>query len=151
VEDEPKVAAALQEGLAAESYSDTLSNSGEEGFFLASTEQYNPIILDIMLPRRSGIELLSDMRQRGMQTCVLLLTARDTVQDHILGHDSGSDDHLAKPFALDFCLDSAFHFTDVIFQIYSIHLSSETASGMYISIPLQRFQRQLIPNYQKQT
>jgi two-component system, OmpR family, copper resistance phosphate regulon response regulator CusR len=99
VEDEPKVAAALQEGLEMESYSVTLSNNGEEGFFLASTEQYDLIVLDIMLPRRNGIEILSAMRQRGMQTPVLLLTARDAVQDRVLGLDSGADDYLAKPFA----------------------------------------------------
>jgi two-component system, OmpR family, copper resistance phosphate regulon response regulator CusR len=99
VEDEPKVAAALQQGLEAESYSVSVANNGEEGFFLASSEQFDLIILDVMLPRRSGIEILSTMRERGIETPVLLLTARDSVQDRVLGLDSGADDYLIKPFA----------------------------------------------------
>lgn len=99
VEDEPKVAAALQQGLEAESYSVSVANNGEEGFFRASSEQFDLIILDIMLPRRSGIEILSTMRERGMKTPVLLLTAKDAVQDRVLGLDSGADDYLVKPFA----------------------------------------------------
>lgn len=99
VEDEPKVAAALRQGLETESYSISVANNGEEGFFLASSEQFDLVILDIMLPRRSGIEILSAMRERGMRTPVLLLTAKDAVQDRVLGLDSGADDYLVKPFA----------------------------------------------------
>jgi two-component system copper resistance phosphate regulon response regulator CusR len=99
VEDEPKVAAALQQGLESEAYSVSVANNGEEGFFLASSEQFDLIILDIMLPRRSGIEILSAMRERSIVTPVLLLTARDAVQDRVLGLDSGADDYLVKPFA----------------------------------------------------
>ncbi len=99
VEDEPKVAAALRQGLEAESCSVSVANNGEEGFFLASSEPYDLIILGVMLPRRSGIEILSTMRDRGIGTPVILLTARDAVQDRVLGLDSGADDYLVKLFA----------------------------------------------------
>jgi two-component system, OmpR family, copper resistance phosphate regulon response regulator CusR len=81
VEDEPKVAAAIQQGLESESYSVSIDNNGEEGFFLASSERFDLIILDIMLPGRSGIEILSAMRERGIPVPVVLLTAKDAVED----------------------------------------------------------------------
>ncbi len=99
VEDEPKVAVALQQGLVAESYSVAVAKTGEEGFFLASSEHFDLVILDIMLPGRSGIEVLSTMRQRGMPTPVLLLTAKDAIEDRVVGLDAGADDYLVKPFA----------------------------------------------------
>jgi DNA-binding response OmpR family regulator len=99
VEDEPKVAVALRQGLESESYSVSVANNGEEGFFLASSERFDLIILDIMLPRRNGIEILSAMRERGIPVPVLLLTAKDAVEDRVLGLDSGADDYLVKPFA----------------------------------------------------
>lgn len=99
VEDERKVAGALQQGLEADSYSVTVAKTGEEGFFLASSEQFDLIVLDIMLPGRSGIEVLSTMRQRGMRIPVLLLTAKDAIEDRVVGLDAGADDYLVKPFA----------------------------------------------------
>lgn len=99
VEDERKVARALQEGLEAESYSVALAHSGEEGFFRVSSEHFDLAVLDIMLPGRSGLEMLSTMRKRGLRIPVLLLTAKDTVQDRVLGLDAGADDYLVKPFA----------------------------------------------------
>lgn len=99
VEDEPKVAQALQEGLEGEAYSVVLSRTGEDGFFLANSERFDLIILDVMLPGRNGIEVLSAMRNRGIQTPVLLLTARDAIEDRVRGLDAGADDYLVKPFA----------------------------------------------------
>lgn len=99
VEDERKVAAALQRGLEAESYSVAVAHTGEEGFYLASSEHFDLIVLDVMLPGRSGIEVLSTMRQREMRIPVLLLTAKDTIEDRVLGLDAGADDYLIKPFA----------------------------------------------------
>ncbi len=99
VEDERKVAVALQQGLEAESYSVAVAKTGEEGFFLASSQQFDLVILDIMLPGRSGIEVLSTMRQCGMRTPVLLLTAMDEIEDRVVGLDAGADDYLVKPFA----------------------------------------------------
>jgi DNA-binding response OmpR family regulator len=99
IEDEEKVAAALREGLEAERYEVSIAATGEEGFFLANRESFDLVLLDLMLPRRDGIEVLSTLRQRGLQTPVLILTARDTVQDRVQGLDRGGDDYLVKPFA----------------------------------------------------
>ena len=99
VEDERKVAQALREGLEAESYSVAVAHTGEEGFFLANSEAFDLVVLDIMLPGRSGIEVLSAMRKRGLRLPVLILTAKDAVEDRVLGLDAGADDYLVKPFA----------------------------------------------------
>lgn len=99
MEDERKVAKALQEGLEAESYSIAVAHTGEEGFFRVSSEPFDLAVLDIMLPGRSGIEMLSAIRRQGIKIPVLLLTARDTVEDRVLGLDAGADDYLVKPFA----------------------------------------------------
>lgn len=99
VEDERKVAQALQEGLEAESHSVAVATSGEEGFFRISSEPFDLAVLDIMLPGRNGLEILSAMRRQGMKTPVLLLTAKDTIEDRVLGLDAGADDYLIKPFA----------------------------------------------------
>jgi len=99
VEDEQKVAKALQEGLEAESYSVTLAHTGEDGFFRISSEPFDLAVLDVMLPGRSGIEILSAMRRQGIKIPVLLLTAKDAIEDRVLGLDAGADDYLVKPFA----------------------------------------------------
>lgn len=98
VEDERKVARAIQQGLEGESYSVTVAHTGEDGFFLANSDRFELVVLDIMLPGRSGIEVLSAMRGRGLRTPVLLLTAKDSVEDRVLGLDAGADDYLVKPF-----------------------------------------------------
>jgi len=101
VEDEPKVAGALKEGLESEGYEITVAGTGEDGFFRASAHSFDLIILDVMLPGRSGIEVLSTLRRQGDKTPVLLLTAKDAVEDRVLGLDSGADDYLVKPFAFE--------------------------------------------------
>ncbi len=99
VEDEPKVARAIQEGLEGESYAVVTAHTGEDGFFLASSERFDLAVMDVMLPGRSGIQVLSAMRQQGLKFPVLLLTAKDAVEDRVLGLDAGADDYLVKPFA----------------------------------------------------
>ena len=99
IEDEIKVAAALRKGLEAEQYRVTVAHSGEEGFFELNAGAFDLVLLDLMLPGRDGIEILTTMRKRGIETPVLILTARDTVADRVLGLDSGADDYLVKPFA----------------------------------------------------
>jgi two-component system copper resistance phosphate regulon response regulator CusR len=99
VEDETKVARALKEGLEGEHYEVTVARTGEEGFFLANAETFDLVVLDLMLPGRDGIEVLGTLRKRGLQTPVLILTARDGVEDRVLGLDRGADDYLVKPFA----------------------------------------------------
>ncbi|MBZ5675291.1 MAG: response regulator transcription factor [Acidobacteriia bacterium] len=99
VEDERKVARAIKEGLEGNYYSVSLAHTGEDGFFLANSEDFDLVVLDVMLPGRSGIEVLSAIRKQGRKTPVLLLTARDSIEDRVLGLDAGADDYLVKPFA----------------------------------------------------
>src|SRR3977135_3285011 len=99
VEDDNKTAQALQSGLQSEGFSVVLAHTGEEGFFLLSSESFDLIVLDWMLPGRAGIEILAAARVRGIKTPVLLLTARDAVADRVFGLESGADDYLVKPFA----------------------------------------------------
>jgi two-component system copper resistance phosphate regulon response regulator CusR len=99
VEDEKKVARALREGLQGEGYEVSVADSGEDGFFLMNTEAFDMVILDLMLPGRDGLEVLSAVRKRGFRAPVLILTAKDTVEDRVHGLDTGADDYLVKPFA----------------------------------------------------
>lgn len=99
VEDDAKVARALREGLSAEGYETCVASTGEEGFFLANRERFDLLILDLMLPGRDGLEILETLRQRDIQTQVLVLTARDSIDDRVAGLDAGADDYLVKPFA----------------------------------------------------
>jgi len=99
VEDEQKVAAALREGLEGEGYVVTVEHTGEGAFFRATTEPFDAVVLDVMLPGRDGLHILTALRERGLTTPVLVLTARDTLDDRVRGLDSGADDYLVKPFA----------------------------------------------------
>jgi two-component system copper resistance phosphate regulon response regulator CusR len=99
IEDEPKVANALRAGLEAEHYEVTVATTGEEGFFLANQAAFDLLLLDLMLPRRDGIDVLATLRKRGIQTPIFVLTAKDTVEDRVIGLDQGADDYLTKPFA----------------------------------------------------
>lgn len=99
VEDEAKVACALQEGLEREEYDVVVARTGEEGFFLVSAEEFDLVILDLMLPGRDGLQVLSTLRKRGLVTPVLILTAHDAIEDRVQGLDGGADDYLVKPFA----------------------------------------------------
>src|SRR6266542_3312387 len=93
VEDELKVAGALRQGLEAEGYRVRLAHTGEDGFFLASSEPFELVILDRMLPGRDGLEILGALRKKGLLTPVLILTARDGIDDRVAGLDAGADDY----------------------------------------------------------
>lgn len=99
VEDEIKVAGALREGLESEGYRVCLAHTGEDGYFQASSQPFELLILDRMLPGRDGLEILAALRRGGFLTPVLVLTARDGVEDRVAGLDAGADDYLVKPFA----------------------------------------------------
>ena len=99
IEDEPKVAKAIREGLESENYQVTVAATGEDGYFLATTQAFDLILLDLMLPGRSGLEILTALRKQKCQTPVLILTARDAVGDRVEGLDTGADDYVVKPFA----------------------------------------------------
>ena len=89
----------MQEGLEADGYSVRVSTSGEEGFYLAQAQPFDLMILDVMLPGRDGFEILATLRKQGVKTPVLVVTARDAVEDRVRGLDIGADDYLVKPFA----------------------------------------------------
>src|SRR5712675_83966 len=99
VEDESKVARAIREGLERQGHQVVIAPTGEEGFFLVNAEEFDLVILDLMLPGRDGLQVLSTLRKRGLETRVLILTARDAIEDRVHGLDSGADDYLVKPFA----------------------------------------------------
>jgi DNA-binding response OmpR family regulator len=99
VEDEQKVADALREGLEDERYDVVVERTGEGAFFRVNTETFDVVLLDLTLPGRDGLEILRALRQRRMETPVLVLTARDSLEDRVTGLDSGADDYLVKPFA----------------------------------------------------
>jgi DNA-binding response OmpR family regulator len=99
VEDEQKVADALREGLVDERYDVVVERTGEGAFFRVNTETFDVVLLDLTLPGRDGLEILRALRQRRMETPVLVLTARDSLEDRVTGLDAGADDYLVKPFA----------------------------------------------------
>jgi len=99
IEDDPKVAGAVKAGLQGEGYEAVVSATGEDGYFRATTEPFDAILLDLGLPGRGGLEVLARLRGGGLAVPVLVLTARDTVEDRVRGLDAGADDYLVKPFA----------------------------------------------------
>ncbi|HCY75298.1 MAG: response regulator transcription factor [Ignavibacterium sp.] len=101
VEDEKKVASFVKKGLEEDYYSVDVALDGKEGSRLAFSDEYDLIIMDIMLPYKDGISILKDLRKEKITTPVLMLTAKDDISDKVLGLDSGADDYLPKPFAFD--------------------------------------------------
>jgi len=101
VEDEKKVASFLKKGLEQEYYSVDVAPDGKEGLNYAFSNEYDLMILDIMLPLMDGISLLKQIRKEKIETPVLMLTAKDSVDDKVGGLDAGADDYLAKPFAFE--------------------------------------------------
>ncbi|MEW6321927.1 MAG: response regulator transcription factor [Acidobacteriota bacterium] len=99
IEDDVKVATAVRAGLTSEGFEPAIARTGEDGFFRATTEAFDIILLDLGLPGRSGLEILRGLRGRGLTVPVLVITARDAVEDRVQGLDSGADDYLVKPFA----------------------------------------------------
>jgi DNA-binding response OmpR family regulator len=99
VEDESKVAWAVRDGLTSEGYDVTLAATGDEGLAAADARIFDLVVLDLMLPGRDGLGVLSALRRAGERAPVLILTARDTVLDRVAGLDAGADDYLVKPFA----------------------------------------------------
>ncbi|MFI5253545.1 MAG: heavy metal response regulator transcription factor [Bacteroidota bacterium] len=101
VEDEKKVAKFLQQGLEEEHYAVDIANDGERGEFLATSERYDLIILDLLLPKKDGITVLRSIRGHRINTPVLVLTAKSATEHKVEGLDSGADDYLTKPFAFE--------------------------------------------------
>ncbi|MCG8430006.1 MAG: response regulator transcription factor [Candidatus Omnitrophica bacterium] len=101
VEDERKIAGFIARGLKEEGYAVDLASDGEEGHFLVSTNEYDLLILDLMLPKTDGLSLCRRLRREGYTAAIIMLTARDTVRDKVTGLDAGADDYVTKPFAFE--------------------------------------------------
>ncbi len=101
IEDEKKVANFIKIGLTEEGYAVDVAHDGIEGEYLASVTDYDVIVLDLLLPKKGGMDVLKTIREKGIKTPVLLLTALDAVENRVKGLDSGADDYLTKPFAYD--------------------------------------------------
>lgn len=101
VEDEKGVANFIKKGLGEEHYTIDHAVDAEDGLSFISVNEYDMIILDIMLPNMSGIELCREIRKKGIQSPIMMLTARDSIDDKVTGLDSGADDYMTKPFSFD--------------------------------------------------
>jgi heavy metal response regulator len=99
VEDEPKIADFVARGLTENGYSVDVASDGEEALHWPSVAEFDVIVLDVMLPVMDGITVCRTLRERGVRTPILMLTARDAIEDRVRGLDSGADDYLVKPFA----------------------------------------------------
>jgi DNA-binding response OmpR family regulator len=101
VEDEKKIASFIQRGLKEQHFTVDISNDGEEGFYKAQENIYDLVVLDVMLPSKDGLSVCRDLRKKGIDTPILMLTAKSETSDKVAGLDSGADDYLTKPFAFD--------------------------------------------------
>lgn len=101
VEDEPRIAHSLKKGLELEHYAVDLADNGEDSLSLGLSEEYDLIVLDLMLPQRDGISVCRELRQHKIHTPVLMLTAKAQVADTVNGLDAGADDYLTKPFSFE--------------------------------------------------
>ena len=99
IEDDLKIINFLKKGLEEECYVVDYSTNGDEGLYLASVNEYDLILLDIMLPIRDGMEVCKSLRNSNIQTPIIMLTAKDSIEDKIKGLDNGANDYLAKPFS----------------------------------------------------
>lgn len=101
IEDEKKITNFISRGLKEEGYSVDAAYDGEEGHFLASSEKYDLIVLDVMLPKMDGLSLCRELRREDNLTPIIMLTAKDMIKDKVAGLDAGADDYLTKPFAFE--------------------------------------------------
>jgi len=101
VEDEKDLASIIKQGLEEEGYIVDVAHDGEEGLYMAESYPIDVMVLDVMLPQMDGLTVLSNLRKKGVQTPVILLTARDALIDKIKGLDTGADDYLTKPFVFE--------------------------------------------------
>ncbi len=100
VEDDPRLAALLARWLREKAWAVDLAATGDAAIYQAAITSYDVIILDVMLPKKTGLEVCAELRARGLRTPILMLTARDTIADRVAGLDTGADDYLTKPFEL---------------------------------------------------
>ena len=124
VEDEARIADFITRGLSEQGYAVDVARDGEEAISWTDVAVFDLIILDIMLPGRDGIEVCSTLRKRGLDTLILMLTARDAVEDRVRGLDSGADDYLVKPFA----------FAELLARLRALMRREPTVAGNVIQV-----------------
>ena len=124
VEDEAQIADFIRQGLSEQGYAVDLASDGEEAIDWTEVAEFDVIILDVMLPGKDGIEVCRTLRNGGKATPILMLTARDTVEDRVLGLDSGADDYLVKPFA----------FAELLARIRALTRREPTVRGSIILV-----------------
>jgi len=124
VEDEPKIADFVQRGLTEEGHAVDVATDGEDGLEWPSIAEYDVIILDVMLPVVDGLTVCRTLRERGIATPVLMLTAKDAVEDRVSGLDSGADDYLVKPFA----------FAELLARLRALARRQPVATGTSLAI-----------------
>ncbi len=101
VEDEPRLARSLRNGLEEEGHAVDVAPDGDDAVLLATTNEYDVIVLDVLLPRKNGFAVCREVRDQHVATPILMLTAKDSVEDKVTGLNTGADDYLTKPFAFD--------------------------------------------------
>jgi DNA-binding response OmpR family regulator len=124
IEDDKNISSLLKRGLVEEGFVVDSAENGEDGEYLATINQYDVIVLDWMLPIKSGIEILNSIREKGILTPVLMLTAKDGIEDRVKGLNIGADDYLTKPFSFD----------ELIARLNAIHRRSALKGSNKISI-----------------
>lgn len=136
VEDDPKTARFLKQGLEEEGHAVDIAADGEEGAFLGHVNPYDLILLDIQLPKRNGLQLAAELRREGVETPILMLTGRDATPDIVRGLNAGADDYLTKPFDFD----------ELVARVNALtRRKTAGASGMlrYADLELDRLKRQV--------
>jgi heavy metal response regulator len=124
VEDERRIADFIRRGLSEQGYGVDVAGDGEEALAWTDVAAFDVIILDVMLPVRVGIDVCRTLRQRGVRTPVLMLTARDAIEDRVRGLDSGADDYLVKPFA----------FAELLARVRALARREPAATGAVLTV-----------------
>ncbi len=124
IEDEYKIASAIKKGLHRESYAVDIVHDGIGGYDLASSEQFDVIVLDIMLPGMDGIEICKKLREQQIHTPILMLTSKSQIEDKVVGFNSGADDYLTKPFA----------FAELLVRIKALTRRPQSLIGTILSV-----------------
>jgi two-component system copper resistance phosphate regulon response regulator CusR len=150
VEDEPRVSHFIAKGLREQSFAVDLAADGEEALYKVSINEYDLMILDVMLPLKDGFQVCSELRGQGLRAPVLMLTARDRVEDRVQGLDCGADDYLSKPFAFTellarvrALLRRAKQFRPEILQVADLQVNTAshavTRKGRHISLTAKEY------------
>ncbi|MDR2982282.1 MAG: response regulator transcription factor [Puniceicoccales bacterium] len=142
VEDSPRLQRSISLALRKTGYSVDVASDGDEGLWQAESNEYDVIILDWMLPKRDGLELMKSLRAKGNKTHILMLTAKDAVEDRVAGLDNGADDYLVKPFAMPELLARV---QSLCRRLYGVKNSCASIGGLEIDFASRSVRRRGVP------